>query len=245
MNKRTVRKRDVLILSLTIAIFAALIVFCVFKWHLIIDLLNHIVTGKTLVREYVQSLGIAGEAAITVVIIACFFFPVISSLPLQIVCVMAYGVWHATLLISFAIALASQILFLVERSFKVFCYTPKQRKKQEEIEECIKSSKRSIHAVMILLYIVPCIPFLIISSVASRSNMSWKRYTLYTALGPIPEVLVTLILGNRLTSNSSPVASFIVFFFMIALVILSLVFKDQLIYFIFNPPRKARGRVKK
>lgn len=237
-NHARIQKKDIFLLIITLTVFAVLLVFCLWNWHLIVELFRYIVTGKELVQDYILSFGVPAQLAIGLITLICFFFPFFSLLPLEIVCGMTYGIWHATLLISLAIALASQLLYLVEHNFKVFLFTDKQRKKQAQIEECIRSSKRSIHWVMILLYIVPCIPFLIISSVACRSNMKWGTYTLYTALGPAPEVLVTLILGDRLTTSASPAVSFAVLMFMIALVVLSLVFRDSLIRFIFRSPEE-------
>ena len=240
-NKKAIKTKDVIILALTIAILLAIVLLCAFNWPLVANLFSLIVKGKTIVQDYVLSFGILGEIIIAIMLIFCFFFPFISSLPLQILCVISYGTWHATILISLVLALASQLLYLLEKNFKTFFYTKKQHKKQEDIEARIRNSSRNINWVMVLLYIVPCIPFLIISSIACRSNMRWWKYTLFTAIGPIPEVIVTLVLGNQLTSNSSPVWSMIVLVFMIALVILSLVFKDKMIYWIFKPKKETNN----
>lgn len=238
-GKKKIRKRDIVILVVTIAILLAMALLCAFNWSLVVDLFGMIVKGKTVVKDYVLKFGIWGEIVIAVVLMFCFFFPFISSLPLQILCVITYDVWHATLLISLVLALASQLLYLLEKNFKTFFYTKKQHLKQKEIEERIKNSSRNINWVMVLLYIVPCIPFLVISSIACRSNMRWWKYTLFTAIGPIPEVIVTLVLGDQLTSNSSPAWSLTVLIFMILIVILSLIFKDKMIYWIFKPKKEA------
>lgn len=237
-NKKEIKKKDIVILVVTIAILIAIVLLCAFNWSLVADLFNLIVKGKTIVQDYILSFGILGEIIIAIMLVFCFFFPFISSLPLQILCVISYGVVHATILISVVLALASQLLFLLEKNFKTFFYTKKQHKRQEEIEERIRNSRRNINWVMVLLYIVPCIPFLVISSIACRSNMRWWKYTLFTAIGPIPEVIVTLVLGDQLTSNTSPVWSMIVLVLMVAIVILSLVFKDKMIYWIFKPKKE-------
>ena len=237
-NKKAIKQKDIVILVVTIAILLAIVLLCAFNWPLVANLFELIVKGKTVVQDYVLSFGILGEAVIAVMLIFCFFFPFISSLPLQILCVISYGVWHATIFISIVLALASQLLYLLEKNFKTFFYTQKQHKKQAEIEARIRNSSRNINWIMVLLYIVPCIPFLIISSIASRSNMPWWKYTLFTAIGPIPEVIVTLVLGNQLTSNYSPVWSMIVLVIMIAIVVLSLIFKDKMIYWLFKPKKE-------
>ena len=238
-NKKDIKKKDIAILVITIAIILAIILLCAFNWPLVINLFGLIVQGKEIVQDYILSFGVWGAIVIAIMLMFCFFFPFISSLPLQILCVMSYGIWWGTLLICIVLALASQLLFLLEKNFKTFFYSKKQRKKQEDIEARIKNSSRNINWVMVLLYIVPCIPFLVISSIACRSNMRWWKYTLFTAIGPIPEVIVTLFLGDQLTGNADPVWSVIVLVVMIAIVILSLVFKDKMIYWIFKPKKEA------
>lgn len=240
-NKKDIKKKDIVILVVTIAILLTIGLLCAFNWPLVVKLFDLIVKGKTVVKDYIQSFGILGEIIIAIMMLFCFFFPFISSLPLQILCVISYGVVHATILISIELALASQLLYLLEKNFKTFFYTKKQHQKQADIEERIRNSNRNIYWVMVLLYIVPCIPFLIISSIACRSNMKWWKYTLFTAVGPIPEVIVTLVLGDQLTSNTSPVWSVIVLIVMIAIVILSLIFKDKMIYWIFKPKKGIAG----
>ncbi|MCI5745456.1 MAG: VTT domain-containing protein [Erysipelotrichaceae bacterium] len=235
MNKKNIKKLDIFLLALTILIFAFIIFFCIFNWHLVIDLLNVIINGKDVVKDYMAQFNFVGVIAISLLIIFCFFFPFFSSLPLQIICLFSYGYIKGSIIVSLSIAIASQLLFILQKNMKSFIFSKKQKEKQRKIEERIKNSKRNINAVMALLYVIPCIPFLIISSIACRSNMKWWKYTLFTFLGPIPEVFVTLFLGEKVTSASSPILSFIILVFMILLVVLSLIFKDKLIYFIFKP----------
>lgn len=118
-SKKTLKKKDIVILVVTIAILLAIALLCAFNWSLVVNLFDLVVKGKTVVQEYVLSFGIWGEIVILIMMLFCFFFPFISSLPLQILCVVSYGIWHATLLISIELALASQLLFLLEKNFKL------------------------------------------------------------------------------------------------------------------------------
>ncbi len=242
MDKNKIKKSDIIILTITIALLIGIVIFCALNWHLVITLFDMIVEGKSIVKDFVTDFGWLGVVAIAVVLVFCFFFPFFSALPLEIVCVMSYGIWWSTLLVSLSIAIGSQILFLLEKNLKTFFYTKKQRQKQLELEERIKNRDRNIDVVMVLLYVIPLIPFMIIASIACRSNMKWWKYTLYTTLGVVPEVFCTLLIGNQVTSNSSPVVNMIILVLMILLVILMLIFKDKMIYWIFRPKKEKNEK---
>ena len=228
---------DYILLGVLCTLVVAIVTFCIFKWYLIVSLFDYLIKGKNILREYILSFGIWGVIAISLLIVFCFFFPIISSLPLQIIALFTYGIWGGTLLIALSFTFGSQLLYLFQHNFKAFMYTAKQRKKQADIEARIQNSSRNIYGVMFWLYIIPCIPFLIIASVALRSNMKWWKYTLFTSLGPVPEILVTLLLGNQLINAGSPVWSFMILIGMLALVVLSFVFQDKMIYWVFKPKK--------
>ena len=59
MNKKNIKKLDIFLLALTILIFVFIIFFCIFNWHLVIDLLNVIITGiiSGLTNGYIYKLG--------------------------------------------------------------------------------------------------------------------------------------------------------------------------------------------
>ena len=94
--------------------------------------------------------------------------------------------------------------------------------------------------IMLIAYLVPFIPFLIISSIAASGLKYWK-YFLFTVFGPILEVIVTLFLGQALL-NTSPVASVVTLVLIIAIVVLSIIFKDKIVDFVFVERKKQDGR---
>lgn len=149
------------------------------------------------------------------------FFPIVSSLPIQMLAIIAYGVWGATTIVALSFAIASQIVYLIDRNYTYLTDSPKKRQKREELENKIKNSRLNIYVVLFLAYSVPGIPFLLISSVAAVSRIKWWKYTLFTLIGPIPEIVVTLLIGNQVV-NSTPLASAIMLGVIITLVILSL-----------------------
>ena len=165
------------------------------------------------------------------------FFPVISSIPVQLASVVAYGLPCAIVHVTLSVFVASQLVFLFTRCIRIF-QSPKRRAKRQEMEEKIRNSKRSITQFVILSYAAPFIPFLLIHVVAAVSGMKWWKYALITLLGPLPDIVVTLWAGVKITTSSSPLTSYIILLVIIVCVVASIAYKEKIIDFIFAPKEK-------
>ena len=193
--------------------------------------------GVEVLKDYVLSLGAVGIICMSIVIIVCFFFPFISSTPIQVVSGISYGLPLGTLHVLASVFIASQILYLLTRSFRVFS-TKKQVQEREEIERKIKNSRISILYFVVLAYLAPFIPFLIIHSVALNSGMKWWKYSLITLIGPLCDVIITLWAGVKITTSSSPIVSYVILVLIVVIVILSTVYKNKMVDFIFKPKKE-------
>lgn len=230
---RANRKEKILLL-LTAAILLALGIFAACNWADFLHLFKEMVSGVEIVRESILDMGVAGVLIISLIIIVCFFFPVISSIPVQLASVVAYGLPCAIVHVSLSVFVASQLSFLLVRCFRVF-HSPKQRKKQEEMEKKIQGSRRSIMTFIVLAYLAPFVPFMLIHIVAANSGMKWWKYALVTLFGPLPDVVVTLYLGSKIATTSSPATSLIVLLLVIGCICLSLIYKGKIIDWVFAP----------
>ena len=74
---------------------------------------------------------------------------------------------------------------------------------------------------MFLAYLAPFVPFMVIHSIAAESGMKWWKYALITLLGPLPDVIVTLWAGVKITTSSSPIVSYIILIVIIVIVVLT------------------------
>lgn len=235
MSTTKLTKRNIALLIITAFMILGIIIFCIANWQVVYKLFHAVIEGTDIMKDYILNLGWIGIVACMVLMIICFFFPFISSLPVQIAVGITYGIGKGGLIIIASFAIASQLLFLFKQDAKIF-YSKKKLIKQKELAEKIKNSSRGIDEAMLIAYIVPFIPFLLISNVASSGLKYWK-YSLYTTFGPIPEVIVTVYLGSALL-NKSPIASIISLIIIIAIVILSIVYNDEIIDFIFVKKKK-------
>lgn len=233
-------KKEKILLLITALLLLGVTVFAVLNWKVIVELFQEMVSGVAIVEDYVRSLGVVGVVAISLIIIVCFFFPVISSIPVQLASSVSYGLPFGIIHVVISVFLASQLAFLFTRCFRIF-QSQKQRQKQLEMEEKINNSSRSIVHFLLLAYLAPFVPFLVIHLVAANSGMKWRKYALVTLLGPIPDVVVTLWLGEKITSTSSPVTSFLVLMVVLICVVLSLIYKEKIVDLIFGPTKKGES----
>ena len=233
-------KKETLLLTATAAVLLALSIFAACNWETILRLFREMVSGVAIVKENILELGIPGVLILSLIMIVCFFFPVVSSIPVQLASAVSYGLPFGIVHVTLSVFVASQIAFLLVRSSRVF-QSPKQRKKQEEMEAKIQGSRRSIMGFLFLAYLAPCVPFLLIHMVAANSGMKWWKYALVTLLGPIPDVVTTLYLGSKIATASSPVTSLVILLVIIGCVSLSLIYKEKIVDWVFLPKDESEG----
>ncbi len=231
-------KKERTLMLLTIGIVSIIVIFSIFNWDTILHLFQQTMEGADIVKENVQALGIVGVLAISLIIIVCFFVPVISPIPVELASVVSYGLPFAIAHVLLSVFVASQLAFLFTRSARIF-HGPKQQEKQRQMELRIQNSDRSIEQFLLLAYLAPFVPFMLIHMVAASSGMKWRKYTLYTFLGPIPDVVITLWLGDKITSASTPVTSYVILMLIIVCIALFIINKERLVNWIFKPKKEA------
>ncbi|MBR2614938.1 MAG: TVP38/TMEM64 family protein [Clostridia bacterium] len=228
-------KKNIALLVISAIVILTILVFSLLNWETIVFLFKQITTGADIVKEYVEDLGILGILCISLVIIICFFFPFISSVPIQLASAVTYGLPFATVHVALSFFIASQLVFLFTRTVRIFS-SKKRIEKRKALEEKIKNSKRSIYSFILLAYLLPFVPFFLIHMVAANSGMPWWKYMLITLFGPLPDIIITLWVGVKITTGATnPILSYVLLLVILACVVLSIIFKERVINFIFKP----------
>ncbi len=233
-------KKERIIILITALLLVFIVTFSILNWSTIKFLFEKVSSGAVVVKEYVQSLGVTGVIALSIVMIVCFFFPFISSVPVQLTSAVSYGLWWGLLHVALSVFVASQLAFLFTKS-TLFLSSQKKREEHRLMEEKIKNGKRSIYYFLFLAYLAPFVPFLIIHMIAADSGMKWWKYAIITLLGPIPDIIATLWAGVKITTSSSPIVSYIILIVILAIVVLSMVYKNKLVDRIFTPKEKVEN----
>ncbi len=235
----TTKKERVIVIG-TSVILTAIVLFSILNWSTITYLFKQVSSGTIVVKEYVQSTGVVGLIAMSIVMIVCFFFPFISPAPIQITSAISYGLGYGFIHVVLSVFIASQLTFLLTKSTGAF-KSAKKKEEQRIMEEKIHNSKRSIYYFLFLAYAAPFVPFLVIHMIAAQSGMKWWKYALVTLFGPMPDIIITLWAGIKITSSSTPITSYIILVVLITIVILSMVYKNKLVDYIFSPKEKKKN----
>jgi uncharacterized membrane protein YdjX (TVP38/TMEM64 family) len=237
-------KKELVVIIITAVVLVGIAIFSLINWSIIKFLFTQLFEEVDILKEYVLDLGIIGFISMSIIRIFCFFFPFISSIPIQLTSALSYGLWFGLIHVVLSVFIANQILFLITKDVRFFS-SKKKRQEHLLLEEKIKNSNRSIYFVLFLAYLVPFLPFLIIHTVAADSGMKWWKYTLVTLLGPIPDIFCTLWVGVKITNSSSPAFSFGLLLLILTIIVLSMIFKNKLVDFIFTPKKeKTNGTAK-
>ncbi len=239
---KNLTKRDKILLIISGVILLVVTIFVSAFWDTAYSIFQRMLNGVDLVEEYIQSFGITGVIAMMMIMVFSFFVPVVSSVPVQVACGISYGFWGGSIIVWLSMFIATQLLYLFRQNLRAFS-SPKQIEKRKELEKLIKDSNRNIYFAIMLAYVMPAIPFLVICNLAA-SGLKYEKYTLITSLGMIPDILVTLFLGKKLLS-SSPTASIITLIAIITIIVLSIIFSDKLVYLAFSSKKKNKDNAEK
>ena len=93
----TNKKKAIFLTFIALVVLTFFTIFTIVNWATIKFLFTQMTTGISIVKEYVLSLGLVGVFSISLIIIICFFFPVISSVPIQLASAVSYGLLNGTL----------------------------------------------------------------------------------------------------------------------------------------------------
>ena len=85
-------------------------------------------------------------------------------------------------------------------------------------------------------------PFFLIHMVAANSGMKWWKYSLVTLLGPMPDVIVTLWLGEKVVHAPNPIVSYGMLLLIVVCVALSMIYREKLIDWIFQPRKEEKKK---
>ena len=82
--------------------------------------------------------------------------------------------------------------------------------------------------------------------IAADSGMKWWKYSLITLIGPLGDVIITLWAGVKITTSSSPIVSYVILVLIVSVVILSTIYKNKMVDFIFKTKKeKVNGEQKR
>ncbi len=232
MKKRKLSNKDVLTIVALCIVVAIIVTLVALNWDTCEKLLDSMLNGTEIAKDFVQSLHFWGMLMLAIGIMLCFFVPILPEWILPIAAGVAYGVVFGTIFAVVSFWLASQILWLFRKNL-IIILGKKAEENANTMKTQIQNSKLGIHRALIIAYCVPFFPYLLISSFAME-GLDYKHYVIYTFVGPICSTLITVLFGKTMLTTS-PVLSAITMILLMCLIVLAFVFKQRILNFLFRP----------
>jgi len=226
IKKTSTKKTKIIALISFVAIFLALLVFLFHgdNFDILKEIFNTNAT-KEEVRESIGELGIRAYIVVFILAMLQVVFTFIPAEPLHVVAGISFGLIKGVAVCFAGILAGNTIIFLLNKFFGVKIKDLFASDVDIDFEKA-KKSKR-VAFIVILLYVLPAIPYGIICFFASSMGMGYFRYIMITGVGSIPSLLIDVGLGH-ITMATSWTVSIIVFVAIIILLALMFIYKNQI-----------------
>ncbi|MCH5272518.1 MAG: VTT domain-containing protein [Lachnospiraceae bacterium] len=177
------------------------------------------------IRENAQNFGVRGAVSVCLLSMMQVVLMFLPAEPVQVVAGVSYGLWHGILLCMAGVFAGNTAIYL--------CYKVFGKRMSEYYSRKIDidwGSAKMAHAVsliVLILYVLPAIPYGMICFFAVSMGLKYPRYTFLTVLGSLPSVFIGVGLGH-LAVTSSLICSVIVFVLLMAVLTVMLIKRDAL-----------------
>lgn len=224
-------KRKVSKTKVTVAIIGVLLLAAVFAFLLLggnIQLFKEFfregITQEE-IREIAQKFGVRGIISVGLLSMLQVVLMFLPAEPVQVVAGISYGLWFGLLICAAGVFVGNTIIYIC---YKVFGKRMSEYySKKIDIDWSSAKTQRGISLVVLILYILPAIPYGMICFFAASMGLKYHRYIILTVLGAVPSVLIGVALGH-LAITASIVWAAVIFAILLAIIIVIMIKKDKL-----------------
>lgn len=244
-NKTILDKLYVSALVFVILVLIAVFLFTGDNFQLVKSLFDSSITDEQL-RQTTDQLGWAGYLTFTLICALQVFCPFLPAQPIQVLAGIAYGVPVGLACCGIGFLLGCLGIYMLCKLFGNRLQGFFMRDTQVDMAALAHSNKLTL--ILILLYLIPALPYAMICFFAVSIGFSLGRYFLVNSLGALPSILISVALGNMtITSNST--VTLAVFAVLIVLMILILWKRTylfgKLAVFAAKPPYSSKTTVRR
>jgi uncharacterized membrane protein YdjX (TVP38/TMEM64 family) len=152
------------------------------------------------IQERLSDLGIRGYATISILSMMAVVFTFVPSEPIQVISGLAFGFFPGLAACLMGILVGNTIIYVMYLIFgdKLNAYFDKEL----DLNLNKMSNSRLITFVILLLYILPVVPYGMICFFAATMRLKFSKYTWITLLGAIPSEAMGVILGHTAMASS-------------------------------------------
>lgn len=167
-------------------------------------------------RETLSGFGWRGYitvAMLSMLQVVCAFLP---AEPVQVLGGLTFGFPIGLLCCCIGIAMGNTVIFLLYKTFGDRMHRFFVKKLHLDLDKIARSSKCVL--IILILYILPAIPYGMICFFAASTNMSYRRFITVTMVGSLPSACIGVGLGY-MTITSSWILSVCVFAALVVLLV--------------------------
>ena len=227
MNKNTALLKNRILVGVGILIFLGLVSLMLLSgdnYQIIKSVFTDGYTAEQ-ARDMLLELGFRGYFTIALLSMLQVLIAFLPAEPVQVVAGISFGFWLGILWCAVGVLIGNTVIFLLYKF-----YGDGMRRyfvKNLHINFEKASSSKVFAAVIIILYLLPAIPYGMICFLAASVGMKYHRYITLTMLGSLPSIVIGVALGNIAMSHSWEL-SLALFVVLLVLIIFAFVKKEQL-----------------
>ncbi len=206
-----------------IAIFIGLMVFLFSGDNVLIfkSLFSEDISREEL-REQLSKLGVKGYVTIGVLSMLQVVFTFVPSEPVQVLSGMSFGFWKGGAICIAGVVVGNIIIYILYKIYGQKLTEYFENNVEFDFELARTSSKVTL--IILILYVLPAIPYGLICFFAASLNIKFPKYILLTTIGTIPSELLGVGFGH-VAITSSWIISIVVLLVLILLLVLLFKYK--------------------
>ena len=180
---------------------------------------------KEEIRSAISRLGFRSYLVVGILSMLQVIFTFIPAEPLHVISGVSFGLIKGGIVCLIGIMIGNTIIYLLTKIFgqKLKNYFTAD----SDFDFNLAKNSNKIALIVILLYVLPAIPYGIICFFAASMDMKYFKYILITGIGSIPSLVLDVGLGH-ITMSTSWAVSITVFVVIILLLLLMVKFKKPI-----------------
>ncbi len=195
--------------------------------------------SKEELRASLSGLGVRGYITIIVLSMLQVILTFVPSEPVQVMSGVSFGMWKGGLLCISGVVLGNIVIYIL---YKIYGQKLTQYFENNlEFDFDLARTSTKISLIILILYILPAIPYGLICFFAASLNIKFPKYIFLTTIGTIPSEMMGVILGD-VAMSSSWIVSIIVLVVLVLLLVLLFRYKSAVFRWINNFMKKQEAK---
>lgn len=178
--------------------------------------------NESVMVSYIESYGVKGIFIIMFLQVFQVLSAVLPAMPVQILAGLCYGIVYGSVISIIGYALGHMLIFIIARKLGSALMPLNQTRKFNFV-----GKSKNPKLLAFLLYVIPGIPNGILPYIFSKSDITPGEFLLSVTLASIPGILISTVLGSRLSQGDFLTSLFLLLLCVI-IIVLVVVFRGKI-----------------